>query len=126
MRPEALLAASLAVAVATGSCSQPKTSDLIAFRVTDRGQLFGGGPRALGDVGDYVLQNDRVRIVIQNAGFSRGFGVYGGGIIDADLRRADENGRNESNKLGGKDIFAEMFPSFFFQAVACNKVEVLT
>ena len=97
-----------------------------AYRVSDRGQLIGGGPRALGDVGDYMLDNDRIRVVVQNAGYSRGFGVYGGGIIDADLRRFDEQGRNESNRRGGHDIFAEMFPSFFFQAVACDKVEVLS
>lgn len=102
------------------------TSMLAAYRVTDRSQLFGGGPRALGEVGDYMLENDRIRVVIQNAGFSRGFGVYGGGIIDADLRRFDEQGRNESNRAGGSDLFAEMFPSFFFQAIACSKVEVLT
>ena len=86
-----------------------------AYRVSDRGQLIGGGPRALGDVGDYMLDNDRIRVVMQNAGYSRGFGVYGGGIIDADLRRFDEQGRNESNRRGGHDIFAEMFPSFFFR-----------
>ena len=97
-----------------------------AFRVTDRSQLFGGGPRALGEVGDFMLQNDQIRVVIQDAGFSRGFGVYGGSIIDADLRRVDEQGRGESNRLGGNDIFAEMFPSFFFQAVACDKVVVLS
>lgn len=97
-----------------------------AYRVSDRGQLIGGGPRALGDVGDYMLDNDRIRVVVQNAGYSRGFGVYGGGIIDADIRRFDEQGRNESNRRGGHDIFAEMFPSFFFQAVACDKVEVLS
>ncbi len=105
-----------------------KASDVMvprAFRVTDRSQLFGGGPRALGEVGDYMLMNDRVRVVIQDAGYSRGFGVYGGGVIDADLRRSDEQGREGSQKLGGNDIFAEMFPSFFFQAVACDKVEVL-
>jgi hypothetical protein len=107
-----------------GTCQRPSEPlPPRAFRVTDRTQLFGGGPRALGEVGDYMLQNDRIRVVIQNAGFSRGFGVYGGGIIDADLRRFDEQGRSESNRLGGHDIFAEMFPSFFFQAVACDKVE---
>jgi len=105
---------------------EPATLLPRAFRVTDRSQLFGGGPRALGEVGDFMLQNDRIRLVIQNAGFSRGFGVYGGSIIDADLRRFDEQGRNESNRAGGNDIFAEMFPSFFFQAVACDKVEVLS
>src|SRR5262249_17540346 len=31
-----------------------------------------------------------------------------------------------STSLGGKDIFAEMFPSFFFQAVACDQVQVLS
>ena len=111
---------------ATTSCSEPATSELRAFRVTDRTQLFGGGPRALGSVGDYMLVNDKIRVVIQNAGFSRGFGVYGGSIIDADIRRPDEQGRNESSALGGHDIFAEMFSSFFFQAVACNDVKVLS
>jgi hypothetical protein len=120
-------AGALALCVALGSCqTEPSTAGLRAFRVTDRAQLFGGGPRALGDVGDYVLMNDQIRVVIQNAGFSRGFGVYGGGIIDADLRRPDEQGRGQSRELGGHDIFAEMFPSFFFQAVACNKVEILS
>ena len=107
------------------SC-QTETAELQAFKVTDRSQLPGGGPRALGDVGDYVIMNDRIRVVIQDAGFSRGFGVYGGGIIDADLRRPDERGRGQSIEAGGQDIFAEMFPSFFFQAVDCDKVEVLT
>jgi hypothetical protein len=106
--------------------SQPPTSELQAFRVTDRSQLFGGGPRALGDVGDFMLANDKIRVVIQDAGFSRGFGVYGGSIIDADLRRPDEQGRAQALSAGGHDIFAEMFPSFFFQAVACDKVKVLS
>src|SRR5262245_42220284 len=105
----------LALVVAAASCQSPG-SMLQAYQVTDRAQLFGGGPRSLGDVGDFLLQNDQIRVVIQNAGFSRGFGVYGGGIIDADLRRVDEQGRATSLYGGGHDIFAEMFPSFFFQA----------
>jgi len=121
-----LLVVFLCVSVSLSCQRETPTTFLRAFQVTDRSQLFGGGPRALGEVGDFVLENDRIRVVIQNAGFSRGFGVYGGGIIDADLRRFDEQGRNESNQKGGHDIFAEMFPSFFFQAVACDKVEVLT
>ena len=117
----------LGVAASTLSCQPDPTGFRPrAYRVSDRGQLIGGGPRALGEVGDYMLDNDRIRVVVQNAGYSRGFGVYGGGIIDADIRRFDEQGRNESNRKGGHDIFAEMFPSFFFQAVACDKVEVLS
>ena len=113
-------------ALISGSCqNEPAGGMATAFRANDRAQLFGGGPRALGDVGDYVLMNDKIRLVIQQPGYSRGFGVYGGGIIDADLRRPDEEGRQGSIWAGGKDIFAEMFPAFFFQAVACDKVEVL-
>src|ERR1700690_2521677 len=56
--------------VALLSCQSPGNL-LQAFRVTDREQLFGGGPRALGDVGDYMLMNDQIRVVIQDAGFSR-------------------------------------------------------
>jgi hypothetical protein len=110
-----------------GACSSESPTALLqAFRVSDRDQIFGGGPRALGDIGDYVLSNDQIRVVIQQPGFSRGFGVYGGSIIDADLRRPDEQGRGSSLSAGGHDIFAELFPSFFFQAVACDKVEVLS
>jgi len=116
----------LAVTLVAACQEQPKEAELRAFQVTNRDQIIGGGPRALGDLGDFVLQNENVRVVIQNAGFSRGFGVFGGGIIDADLRRTDESGATAGGKLGGHDIFAEMFPSFFFQAVACDKVRVLT
>lgn len=120
-------AACLVLLLLCATCQRGATSNgARAFRVTDRSQLFGGGPRALGDVGDFMLINDQIRVVVQNAGFSRGFGVYGGGIIDADLRRYDEQGRSGSNALGGNDIFAEMFSSFFFQAVSCDKVEVLS
>ena len=120
-------AACLTILLGAGTCQrEPAVMLPRAFRVTDRAQLFGGGPRALGEVGDYMLVNDRIRVVIQNAGYSRGFGVYGGGLIDADIRRVDEQGRGGSAKLGGNDIFAEMFPSFFFQAVACDKVVVLS
>src|SRR5579883_3501967 len=106
--------------ISVGSCqSEPAGGMVQAFRVTDRAQLIGGGPRALGEVGDFMLTNDLIRVVVQNKGFSRGFGVYGGSIIDADLRRPDEQGHNLASTLGGNDIFAELFPAFFFQAVAC-------
>ena len=73
----------LLLLLCASTCQRSGVPQPTAFRVTDRAQLFGGGPRALGEVGDFMLTNDRVRVVIQNAGFSRGFWVYGGGIIDA-------------------------------------------
>ena len=69
-----------------------------------------------------MLRNGRVRVIIQDKGFSRGFGVYGGGIIDADLRRGADVGNAKGGV--GNDRFAEMFPVFFLQAVNANRVEV--
>lgn len=77
-----------------------------AFRATRRQQLIGG-PAALAEIGDYVLENDRVRVAILQSGNSVGPGVFGGSLIDADLNRPQaeyQGGR-------GNDQFAEMFPS---------------
>jgi len=93
-----------------------------ARQVTERGDLVGG-VRALGDMGDYVLENDEVRIVIQGPGFSRGFGIYGGSLIDADLRRP--RGAATASRAEGNDTFGELFPAFFVQAMAVDSVEIL-
>ena len=91
-----------------------------AKRVTQRQDLIGG-PRALGEVGDWLLKNDKVRFIIQDEGFSRGFGVYGGSLIDADLIRP---GITYGDSAGGEgnDNFGEMFPSFFLEAMEPNEV----
>lgn len=93
----------------------------LARQVTNRAELIGGD-RSLGDVGDFLIENDRARIVIQGPGFSRGFGVYGGSLIDADLRRPFETGT--SGAPVGNDQFGELFPSFFVQAVNVDSVFV--
>lgn len=90
--------------------------------VANRTELVGG-PRALGDVGDYLLENDQVRIVIQRPGWSRGFGVYGGSLIDADLRRPSEEGTSGAGS--GFDNFGELFPAFFVQAVDATSVRIV-
>ncbi len=48
------------------------------------------GPLARGVVGDYVLENDKLRVIIQRPG-RRWFGVgsYGGNIIDVSAQQAD-------------------------------------
>lgn len=91
-----------------------------ALQVTQRDQLIGG-PRALGEVGDFLLENDQVRVIIQNTGFSRGFGVFGGSLIDADLVRTDV-GPGDSAGGAGHDMFGEMFPAFFLEALEPNDV----
>ncbi len=84
-----------------------------AARVSTSQQLIGG-PGAIGTVGDYILGNDRIRVIIQDQGWSRGFGVFGGGIIDADIVRPS-TGVDGSGGLG-LDNFGELFPALFLQA----------
>ncbi|MFZ5440808.1 MAG: CehA/McbA family metallohydrolase [Myxococcota bacterium] len=79
-------------------------------------ELIGGG-FAQGRVGDYLLENDRIRVVIQQPGRFIAPIPYGGTIIDADLKRASGGGRDEFGKLGV--IYA------FGRTVNVSKVEVL-
>jgi len=105
-----------------GKSSAPTQGRAYAQRASNRSELVGG-ERALGEVGDVVMKNEKIRLVIQKEGFSRGFGVYGGGLIDADLRRPQEEG--DSFSALGNDQFAELFPAFFVQAVTVDDVAIL-
>jgi len=99
----------LLVPLALATCTTDQSS-VVAHQIGSRTELIGG-PGALGEVGDYLLANDQIRIIVQGTGFSRGFGVYGGAIIDADLQRP--GGRDGA----GFDNFSEMFPAFFLKAM---------
>lgn len=106
------------------ACAEPAPTPRSEARVvSDRAELLGG-IRALGDVGDVLLQNDHVRVVIQQPGFSRGFGVYGGSLIDAAPRRADPEGDQLSGR--GVDTFGELFPAFFLQAMAVDTMTIVS
>src|SRR3954466_7549133 len=78
---------------------------LLAKPVEDRSELVGG-PVAMADVGDFLLQNDQIKVNILGAKDSPGPGVFGGSIVDVDLRR-DRLGFEGG---GGHDRFAELFP----------------
>jgi hypothetical protein len=121
-RAAALSAAMLTLATLLAACSQPEPT-ATARIVTQRGDLLGG-PRALGDVGDILMENDEVRVVIQSAGFSRGFGVYGGSLIDAAIRPARET--SNAARLPVQDAFGELFPAFLLQAVNVEDVTILS
>jgi hypothetical protein len=74
-----------------------------AGRIVDGASLFGG-ISAEGQIGDFLLYNERVRFVVQDAGDSDYYVDYGGGLIDADIvRPAGEPGR---------DILDELTPMF--------------
>ncbi|MBL8911060.1 MAG: hypothetical protein JNM17_10245, partial [Archangium sp.] len=76
-----------------------------------------GGNYAQGRIGDFLLQNDRIKVIIQQPTRTIGPIPYGGTIIDADLQRATGSGRDEFGKMG--PIYA------FGRTVNVNKVEVL-
>ena len=93
-----------------------------ARRIVSRTELIGG-PSALGEIGDFLLENDKIRVIIQDKGYSRGFGVYGGGIMDADLVRPIDPA--SPLKANGRDQFGELAPAFFLQAMNPSEVVVV-
>ncbi len=66
-----------------------------------------GGPKAVAQPGDLILENDHFKVAILSARNSLGPGLYGGSIVDADLQRHDP----EYSRGRGKDQFAELFPT---------------
>ncbi len=103
-------------------CADHDEQPADARRVTTRTDLVGG-PGALGELGDVILENGQIKVIIQDKGYSRGFGVYGGGIIDADLVRPTAPGNSDG--ANGRDSFGELFPVYFLQALNPREVEVL-
>lgn len=92
-----------------------------AGRVESREQLIGG-QRALAEVGDFKISNGIIHAIIQDVGHSRGFGAFGGSLIDVDLVRGGK--ASAAAGVQGKDGFTEMFPAFLLEAIEPSKVEV--
>ncbi len=84
--------------------------------------LLVGGPQARGRVGDYVLYNDLVRVVIEDLTPTDGGGkavrsaygahVYGGNIIDADLQRGPGDPDRDSFEVVTPLINVESTPHY--------------
>ncbi|MEL6346504.1 MAG: CehA/McbA family metallohydrolase [Myxococcota bacterium] len=66
-----------------------------------------GGPKAIAVPGDYVLENDRIRVAIRGERPSFGPHTTGGSIIDADLQRNDPR----YTQGHGNDLLGELFPT---------------
>ncbi|HEX4451112.1 MAG TPA: CehA/McbA family metallohydrolase [Kofleriaceae bacterium] len=69
-----------------------------------------GGPHAIGQVGDWLLQNDQVRFIVEDKGVGRVNTSFGGSLIDADLQRI-------ANTNTGNDELAELLPGFVFSVI---------
>ncbi|MBX7116171.1 MAG: CehA/McbA family metallohydrolase [Myxococcaceae bacterium] len=66
--------------------------------VTQAADLIGG-PTAHGKVGDYLLSNDKIRVIVQGKDRHIGPQPFGGTIIDADLVRAGA-GQDQLGEVG--------------------------
>ena len=99
------LAAGLGFALVLCGCSQESPSLLRAKKIENRYELVGG-PVAYADIGDFLIENDKIRVAVLDTGRSWGPGVYGGSLVDADIRRNDDRFPEGQ----GRDRFAEVFP----------------
>lgn len=102
----------LVLAVSAAACDSGPNG-AYAKRITAPDELIGG-PGALGTLGDWLIGNEHIKVIIQDQGWSRGFGIFGGGIIDADLVRPSALGTADGGT--GRDNFGEYFPTLFLQA----------
>ncbi len=76
-----------------------------SVRKIDGGADLFGGLAASGKTGDYILENHRIRIIVQGAVDDLGPSPFGGNIIDADVIRPGGEGR---------DILGKVAPLFNF------------
>ncbi len=86
-------------------CGNQSSGAARAYRIESRSRTIGG-PAALADVGDIVLENDVIRAAILAEGNSVGPGMFGGSLVDVDIVRRD--GRHPPGR--GNDQFSELFP----------------
>jgi hypothetical protein len=104
MRYVGLALLALFVAMLSASCAEDES--LLRAKVIEHRAELVGGPVAMADVGDYLLENDQIRVAILRAIDSPGPGVFGGSVVDIDRRRK----RIEFKNGRGRDRFAETFP----------------
>jgi hypothetical protein len=90
----------------TGRCD---VDDLEAFVGGNRGSVrltriesaaeLIGGPNAHGRIGDYLFENEKIRVIVQGDGRVFGPQPFGGTILDADLVRSGP-GRDQFGEVG--------------------------
>lgn len=117
-------ASAAGLALVAGFClaaCESSTGTTYARRIDSNADLIGG-PGALGTIGDYLIGNSKIRVIIQDQGWSRGFGVFGGGIIDADIVRPDMTG--DTGFGNGRDNYGEFFPALFLEAWDISDQEI--
>lgn len=100
-----LSALSIGASTAPLACNPGPAALLRAKKIENRSELVGG-PVQAATVGDFLLENDQIRIAILGSRSSPAPGLFGGSIVDADRRRPVEGFEGGL----GHDRFSEMFP----------------
>lgn len=99
------------------TCQSGDGARAVATRVSTQSQLIGG-PKAIGQIGDYLLENDKIRVIIHGPGENRASTLFPGAVIDVDLRRP------EGGDGRGNDQVGEITPAFLFEAFNPTSFEV--
>jgi hypothetical protein len=115
----AIVLLAVAIVLAVGCEAEPEAGEARAraMRIASDDQLIGG-PKALGQVGDYLLENDRIRVIIHGPGPGRASLLFGGSILDADLQRP------EGTSGRGRDQLVEITPAFVLEGFEPTRFEV--
>ncbi len=116
------------VVVALIGCTGSAKPHSRAERIGALGDTIGG-PHAIGQIGDFLLENDQIRLIISDTGVTtdpatttlgRVNTTYGGSLVDADLRRVG------GSDARGNDQLAELLPGFVFTVVNPSDVCIPT
>jgi len=115
------------------SSCEPEHQLTAAYRIENLNQWVGG-PAANAVEGDFLLENEHLRIGVlstrcafedQDAGdqcSSPGPGLFGGSLVDLDLRRSD----SIQDMGGGQDRFTELFDALNLDIMETQSVEILS
>jgi hypothetical protein len=88
---------------------------VVARVIADPSDLIGG-EAASGRLGDYLLANDKIRLIVQQPSRFVGPNPYGGALIDADFVHGG----------AGNDKFGKLAPFFNFgRTVNANNLEII-
>lgn len=106
----------LALLSALPGCSAPEPEPWARATVIEDLSQTIGGPKALVQPGDFLLENDRIRLGILGKRYSMSSGLFGGALVDADLQRYDPSYGNGQ----GNDCFNELFPTISMNVMAAG------
>ena len=101
--PAPALALALALVTGCPGGDPPVLSPIPAFvsaRTLEEGDAGVGGPLSQGLAGDVLMENGRIRVVLQKPGRALALNPHGGTILDADVVRDDGVDRDRFGEVG--------------------------